>query len=174
MYYRVAIHVDHMPMWQWRSTVICSLQALFQFLRSYRALPQNCLRVFSCSSLKDLNEQLGHENTGREPVSVTAAQFLQQRRLCVPEMACEMSECGEQERVLIVVAANASSNESSRGAFYQDTHGMNPLEKRRQEIEGGTGGDHDPPYRFTLPDSASQIYAWLNLLLHVQNGAFQP
>jgi len=85
MYYRVAIQMDLLPTWQWRSTVLSSLQTLFQFLRLYRAFPQDRLRVFSSSSRTDLNEQLRRENTGGESTSVTAAQFLQQRRLCVPE-----------------------------------------------------------------------------------------
>jgi hypothetical protein len=43
MYYRVAfyqsaIQVNPSPTWQWKSTVLSSLDALFQFLRLYRAL----------------------------------------------------------------------------------------------------------------------------------------
>ncbi len=34
MYYRVAIQVDPLPTWQWRSIVLSSLQTLFQFLRA--------------------------------------------------------------------------------------------------------------------------------------------
>jgi hypothetical protein len=44
MYYRVAIRRqgdqrDRPPTWQWKSTVLTSLQTLFQFLRLYGALP---------------------------------------------------------------------------------------------------------------------------------------
>ena len=35
MYYRVATQVDPVPTWQWRSTVLSSLDTLFQFLRSF-------------------------------------------------------------------------------------------------------------------------------------------
>jgi hypothetical protein len=174
MYYRVATQVDAAPTWQWRSTVLSSLQTLIKFLQVYRAFPQDRLRVFSSSSREDLSEQLRRKNTGGESTSVTAAQFLQQRRLCVPERAGEASECGEQERVFIAVAPNSSSNESSSGAFYQDARGMSPLERRRREIEGGAGGDHDLPYSFTLPNSALQVRAWMKLLSRVQDGAFQP
>jgi hypothetical protein len=51
---------------------------------------------------------------------------------------------------------------------------MSPLERRRREIEGGTGGDHDHPYRFTLPDSVSQVHAWIQLLVRVQDGDLKP
>jgi len=49
MYYRVAIQVDAVPTWQWKSTVLSSLETLFQFLRFFGALPQVQLRVFSSS-----------------------------------------------------------------------------------------------------------------------------
>jgi hypothetical protein len=47
MYYRIAIQVDRVPHWQWMSTALSSLDALFQLLRLYRAVPQDRLRVFS-------------------------------------------------------------------------------------------------------------------------------
>ncbi len=78
MYYRVAIQVDPLPTWQWKSTPISSLDALFQWLRLYRALPQDRLRVFSSSSCEEMNEQLARENMGYRSISVTAAQFLQE------------------------------------------------------------------------------------------------
>ncbi len=56
MYYRVAIQVDPLPTWQWRSTVLSSLHTLFQFLRLYRALPQDHLHVFSSSSREGMDE----------------------------------------------------------------------------------------------------------------------
>jgi hypothetical protein len=174
MYYRVAIQVAPLPTWQWRSTLLSSLQTLFQFLRLYRAFPQDRLRVFSSSSREDLSEQLRHENTGGESTSVMAAQFLQQRRLYVPERTGEASERGEQERTLVAVATNSSSNESAREAPYRDVRSMSLLERRRLEIEGGTGGDHDLPYCFTLPNSALQVRAWMKLLSRVQDRAFQP
>jgi hypothetical protein len=51
---------------------------------------------------------------------------------------------------------------------------MSPLEKRREEIERGAGGDHDLPYRFTLPTSIPQVLGWVKLLVRVQQGDFQP
>lgn len=38
MYYRVAIQGDPSPTWQWKSTVLSELSAVFQFLRLYTAL----------------------------------------------------------------------------------------------------------------------------------------
>ena len=81
MYYRVATRVDSSPTWQWKSTTISSLNALFQFLRRYHELPQDHLRVFSASSREDMDEQLARENSGLGSRSVTAAQFMQERMI---------------------------------------------------------------------------------------------
>ena len=90
MYYRVAIQrqreqLDRPPSWQWHSTVLSSLETLFQFLRLYSALPQDHLRVFFSSSQESLEEQLVQENKGLGSYSVTAAQFLQERLIRSPE-----------------------------------------------------------------------------------------
>ncbi len=50
MYYRVAIQGDSSPTWQWKSTTLSELSALFQFLRRSRALGHDLLRVFSSLS----------------------------------------------------------------------------------------------------------------------------
>jgi hypothetical protein len=35
----------------------------------------------------------------------------------------------------------------------------------RWELERGPGGDHDTPYRFTLPASSIELRSWLRLML---------
>ena len=51
---------------------------------------------------------------------------------------------------------------------------MSLLEKRREGLESGIGGDHDIPYRFTRPSSMPQVNAWMKLLARVQDGTSQP
>lgn len=51
---------------------------------------------------------------------------------------------------------------------------MSFLEKRSFELEHRAGGDHDCPYRFTLPGSLPQMLAWVHLLVRVQRGDLQP
>ncbi len=177
MYYRVAIWVDSSPTWQWKSTVLSSLDAVFQFLRLYQALPHNRLRVFSCSSREEMNEQLGRENTGLSSTSVTAAQFLQERKINTREVVWGASARGTQgnERATsIALITELSPGEGSRGAQALDESGVSSLEKRRAELERGEGGDHDLPYRFTLPISTLQALAWMKLLTKVQHGELQP
>ncbi len=182
MYYRVAIRrerdqQDRPPSWQWRSTVLSSLQILFQFLRLYQALPQDHLRVFSSSSREDLEEQLVQENKGLGTTSVSAAQFLQQRMIRSPEVTRATSERGareHQETTSIAVSTRTRLNESGRAAHTPDERSMSSLERRRLELELGPGGDHNIPYRFALPASLPQVLAWMRLLASVQHGKLQP
>ena len=173
MYYRIAIHVDHVSQWQWKSTALSSLDALFQWLRLYRAVPQDHLRVFSSCSREEMNEQLMRENQGREPTSITAAQFLQERRIGSPEVAWGASAHGtrgNEQTTSIAVVTELPPDGSSWGAQPLEERGLSFLEKRRVELERGAGGDHDCPYRFTLPGSMPQVLAWVKLLVMVQQG----
>ena len=71
MYYRVAIQGEPSIGWQWKSTVLSSLNTLFQFLRLYQSLPQDHLRVFSSSSQEGLKEQFVQERM----LSLTLTRF---------------------------------------------------------------------------------------------------
>lgn len=160
MYYRVAIQVDAAPTWQWKSTVLSSLSALFQFLRLLRALPHDQLRVFS-SSQQGLEERLEQENKGLASTSVTAAQFLRERGASL-------------KRVPIAGISQQPLNGPGRGGSTLESRSMSALEKRREELERGPGADHDLPYEFSLPLSLPQVLAWMRLLAKVHCGALQP
>lgn len=173
MYYRVAIQGDSSPLWQWKSTMLSELSALFQFLRRYHAPGHNRLRVFSSLSLEEMNEQLVRMNQGLESTSVMAAQFLQERLIGSPEMAWRTSIRGNERTASIAVFTEPSRDESRRGGNTRDGRAMSPLERGREELEFGGGGDHDIPYRFTLPVSMPQVLAWMKLRVRVQDGDFQ-
>jgi len=177
MYYRVAIQVDQAPHWQWKSTLLSELSALFQWLRLHRALPQDQLRVFSCSSREGMNEQFVQENQGLESTSVTAAQFLHERRITQQGALWEASAHGtrtNERPTSIAVVTEPSLGESSRESPSLDERGVSFLEKRRIELERGAGGDHDLLYRFTLPIAMPQVLVWVKLLARVQHGDIQP
>jgi hypothetical protein len=140
MYYRVAIQVDHLPLWQWKSTVLSSLDALFHWLRLYRAVPRDGLRIFSCSLREELNEQLLQENQGLGSSSVTAIQFLQERMICSPEVGWGASAPGtrrNERTASIAVVIGPSPNESSWGAQTMDERGGSLLEKSGARTWGG-------------------------------------
>ena len=167
MYYRVAIQVDASPTWKWKSPALSSLNTLFQWLQYYRAEPHDRLRIFSSSSQEELNEQLVRENQGLVSPSVPAIQFLQERKSTSQGVMREAEACGTSENeqtASIATLTEPSPYESS----------TSPVDKRREELERGAGGDHDLPYSFTLPPSMAQVIAWMRLLAKVQRGELQP
>jgi hypothetical protein len=65
MYYRVAIQRDPPSFWQWKSTALSELSALFQWLRLYRALPHTSLLsghygTFSSKNYRQAKSHLFH------------------------------------------------------------------------------------------------------------------
>ncbi len=129
MYYRVAIQADASPAWQWKSTTLSSLNALFQLLRRYRNLSQDHLRVFSSSSREEMDEQLVRENNGLTSHSVTAAQFMQEQMI------------GSQLGTSFAVATRPSLNESGSGTDALDERPSSSPASRRVVLERGVGGD---------------------------------
>lgn len=167
MYYRVAFQVDAQPPWKWQSTALSSPHIVLQWLQFYRAFPQERLRIFSSSSREEMNEQLARENQGLSSTSVPATHFLQARGITPRGAVREAGASGAQahEHTAFIPAKPSPSPDES---------GMSLLDKRREALERGAGGDHDLPYRFTLPTSMPQVFAWVKLLARVQQGDFQP
>src|SRR5215469_4615327 len=91
-YYRLAVQVGQSTQWSWKTTAVTSLQAVLQLLRSYRMLPQDGIRVFTASSEAELREMLRCQNDSLASGSVTAAQFLQARKIAGGEQAYSASE----------------------------------------------------------------------------------
>ncbi len=170
MYYRVATRMDAASPWQWKSTVLGSLDTLFQFLRLFRALPPDQLRVFSSSSREGMADQIEQENKGLASASVTAAQFLRERMLHLPAAwsTSERGEGMELQRRSVVVISQPAVNERGGGESALESRGISTLERRREELESGPGGDHDLPYSFSLPPSLPQVLVWMALLARVQ------
>ena len=177
MYYRVAIQVHAAPTWQWKSTVLGSLDTLLRFLRLYRALPQHRLLVCSSSTREGLQEQLERENQGLASVAVTAAHFLHERRIQLPaevHRAAEREGATSPGRVSIAVLSQEPVGGSGRGGSVVQSRSISALERRREELESGSGGDHDVPYRFSLPLALPQVLAWMTLMARVHRGEVQP
>ena len=173
MLYRVAIQVDAPSLtWQWKSTALSSLSALFQLLRVYRAIPQNRLRIFTGASKEELSEQIAQENRGLGSQSVTAGEFLKARKLRPPE-ATGGARAGDMGRVRAAATLQTSvwSSEAGSGFFGK---AASALERRRTALEDGMGCDHDLPYSFSLPPSTRQVLAWVRLLARVQRGELRP
>jgi hypothetical protein len=175
MYYRVAIQVDAAPTWQWKSTVLSSLDTPFQLLRLFRALPHDQQLV--SSSREGLAEQFEQENKGLASTSVTAAQFLCERMLCPPTAVRSIPEreggMKLQRGAIVLIGQPAVTERCGEGSVLE-SRGMSALERQREELESGPGGDHDLPYRLSLPISLPQVLAWMALLVRVQRGELHP
>ena len=148
IYYRLAWKNDQSSLWQWKSTKLTSLEAVFYFLRLYSATPQDHLRVFSSSSCENLKELLADENKGGPHHSVTAEQFLRERGIHSGKMtggASERSERGareNQEKTAITATLPPFLNQSSAQEASVEEKRISVLDRRRLETEMGAGGDH--------------------------------
>ena len=164
--------------WAWKSTVVTSLQALFQLLRIYSVPPQDHLRVFCSTCKADLTESmLSREHNNLAVYSVTAAEFSHARKLQMREVTPSAHDRGTPETTVqpSSAIAPASSRQVNSGAIGSPgASDFNTLEKKRLEREMGPGGDHDLPYTFILPTSTPQVLAWMRLLAQVQSGELQP
>jgi hypothetical protein len=76
VYYRVALMTNQSPTWKWKSSVLTSLETLFNFLKIYRAIPKDRVRVFLSSTVERMDELLTRENNGLVSNSLTAEQLL--------------------------------------------------------------------------------------------------
>jgi hypothetical protein len=92
----------------------------------------------------------------------------------VPGMTAEVSEHQSREPASIKRITKRFDIECRSGAHPPVEKGVSVLERRREELENGPGGDHDLPYSFSLPRSVPQVLALMTLLAHVQRGERQP
>ncbi len=76
IYYRVALQEKQSPTWKWKSTVLTSLDALLLFLRTYRTIPKEDVRVFFSSSAEGMEEMLCRQNQGLVSNSLSADQLM--------------------------------------------------------------------------------------------------
>jgi hypothetical protein len=68
----------------------------------------------------------------------------------------------------------AEPNKSGTSAYALDTRSIRVLESWREELERGSGGNHDLPYTFAFPATSQQALAWIKLLAKVHIGELQP
>lgn len=137
--------------------VLSSLDSVFRFLQIYGIARQNRLCVFSSSYREGLQEQLVQENQKQVSSAVPSAHFFGMRAVSPPEEGQHIRGSGKGVREAII-------DTQGRG------RGFLSLDQVRESLESGTGGDHDVPYKFTLPHSLPQVLAWLKLRVRISNG----
>ena len=174
IYYRVGLRANETAEWRWKSTVVTSLQAILGLIKLYSCVPKDRIRVFFSSSVVAMNVMLARENEGLASNSVTAEQFLNGKRISPAEMARLESEPGPgADKVAVPTPVLAASAVNEKRVSMNEGP-INVLDIRRLEVEPGIPGDHDMPYKFSLPVSMSQTLAWLKLMVRVQSGELEP
>jgi hypothetical protein len=156
MYYRIAIQSQSSPAWRWASTPLGSLNSVLQWLRFYQSLPRDRLRVFESAAREDLSGRLPCDNSGVSSRSIPAAKFL----------SAGSDGPGATTRDTTNAAQDTGNPQAQ--ALVQSRESF--LDRRRTALEGGAGGDHDLPYRFSLPAAMPQLLAWVRLLTRVEHG----
>jgi hypothetical protein len=85
-----------------------------------------------------------------------------------------ISICSRYDRKEIAIMSFAEPNKSGTSAYALDTRSIRVLESWREELERGSGGNHDLPYTFAFPATSQQALAWIKLLAKVHIGELQP
>ena len=173
IYYRLAVQEYETSKWIWKSTVLTSLVVVLHLLRIYSPIPAERIRVFSSPCIEEMAKMLDRENDGLISGSLTAGEFLRERRLSVQDVAASNAIEKLVQRS-ITVAIDSSVRNDCTVSNLASTGSINLLDQRRLQIELGSGGDHDTPYRFSLPGSTPQLLAWTRLMGKLQAGELQP
>jgi hypothetical protein len=173
IYYRVALRTNETAEWRWKSTVVTSLQAVLGLIKLYSCVPKDRIRVFFSSSVEMMNIMLVRENEGLASNSVTAEQFLNGKRISPAEMARLESEPGPDENKVAVTTSALAASAVNEKRVSMNGGPISVLDIRRLEVEPGIPGDHDMPYKFSLPVSMPQTLAWLKLMMRVQSGELE-
>jgi hypothetical protein len=100
IYYRVALQDKQSPTWKWQSTVLTSIDALLLFLKTYRTIPKEDMRVFFSSSTEGMEEMLSRQNQGLVSNSLSAEQLLTGKSMNsseVTRLEFELSGAGDHD-----------------------------------------------------------------------------
>ena len=170
IYYRVALRSDQSDTWRWKSTALTSIDALFGFLKLYHMVPDDHIRVFYSSSIECMDLMLDRENEGLASNSITVEQFLKDGRRI---NAASLSRLETEADVQTTRAIASTSIDSTQSLNVSYEKSDSTLDMRRLELELGTIGDHDIPYKFSLPTSMPQALAWMKLLVKVHAGELE-
>ena len=175
-YYRVALQREQSTIWQWASTVLNSLDAVFGFLRLYHLVPRDHFRVFFSSSVDYLNEMLARENQGLPSNSLMADQLVHGSKHIDSHEMQRLESTGrpvqDMGRAVTSLLGTQAGHEQGQCVLAQGSTSV--LERSRVALELEGSADHDVPYHFALSLSMPQVLAWIRLMGRVQRGELEP
>jgi hypothetical protein len=165
IYYRLASQKRASTEWEWKSSVLSSLEAVFRLRQRYNMIPAERLCVFLASSTVYMDILLVRENLGLPSNSLTMDQLLHEHssitaariRSFETELGWSEEKIQAEARQTVPVAAQESRQAQS----------ARPVSVLDQEPGGG---DHDVPYTFSFPPLLPQVRAWMRLRERVLAG----
>lgn len=181
IYYRIATRSTRTNLWQWKTTALTSLEALFGAMRLYSPAPKHLLRIFFASSTTNLDDMLGRENSGLMSNSISAELFLKEKRIDAQEMLRLEAEAVTPQELrqaipaaLNLVRAYVGFQPATQPEASGNSADITPPAPKQLQNEQQPGGDHDTPYVFSLPQFMPQALAWTILLSRVRRGELVP
>jgi hypothetical protein len=75
MYYRMALRGNQSTMWRWKSSPFTSLDSVLGWLKLYRSVPREHVRVFLSSSPDLMEEMLNRANQGLFSTAISIDQL---------------------------------------------------------------------------------------------------
>src|SRR5437667_5004497 len=192
IYFRVAIRMDQLSQWRWKSGMLNTPGTLFDFLNMYDRVSKNRLRVFFATSKTVMNEMLVRENNGLLSNSLTVEEFLERGRKIEGQYIKQLEfELGLQESMELIAKSAITRKLGDESSSMQALSPVEPaipaisetgghnwesslMRHMQKDSEWSIGGDYDTPYTFALPVSMRQALAWARLLVKVQSGELTP
>jgi len=75
IYYRMALRGSQSAMWRWKSSPFTSLDSVLGWLRLYRCVPREHIRIILSSSPEHMEEMLNRINQGLFSTAITVDQL---------------------------------------------------------------------------------------------------
>lgn len=162
IYYRIAARVQPCDPWQWRSTILTSLDSVMSFLRLHDRMVQQRMQISFASQPAILNIMLDRFND-RLPANVISIEqiFACNMKIDTLAMALLEAELGVSERVFAKSGIQVRQEHTNLYQSEQMCSVSMPLVLEQS---------YDEPYLFTLPSTLREMHVWTNLLARVQRG----
>ncbi len=102
VYYRMALRGSQSAMWRWKSSPFTSLDGVLEWLRLYRCVPRENIRVFLTTTLDHMEEMLRRNNQGLFSTAITVNQLWDRNSVNwieVKRLELELGEGGDHDQL---------------------------------------------------------------------------
>lgn len=180
MYYRIAVQKQSSTEWEWKSTLLHSLEEVFRLSQQYTEIPATHLRIFAASTSEYMDTLLVRENLGLTSNSLTLEQILHDHQsLTIPHIRQFEAQLGwGEEEAHDTHGTDVPGQEMAAPATEAEPLPVATLDRSIDDDfitdPEPYGSDHDQPYTFAFPEYTPHALAWLKLRAKVQAGELEP